>query len=579
MATMEDLQDVLTSVEVSMREQTTLLQDILGVQKSIFASQKRAEEKNKVGRTEAGPEGGDTPGTPSGGNNADDASFDFDKLGMIGTAFSVAVGTTIGIVTGQLKAMRTFFTAFVPSFVKTFDDFKTGVATRFVDLMADLRIRFAFIKVAIEETVSNSLQGIKNLFSVGEDSNIGKIAKGIKSAITTLVEPFSSMIKTIRGLTTAEGPVGFLKKTFQGIRSLLGSLGGTISSIAKVVGKIFAPIAIIMTAFDTIKGALDGYAEGGILGAFEGAINGFFTSLVTIPLDLIKDMVAWVVGALGFDETSEAISSFSFTKLWADMTGAIFGGIRSAIDWIKTLFSDPSTALKQLWSGLYGEGGLVDMLWYPVNLAIDWITKKLGWREEDAPTFSIMGFFGDVFNTIKEKFIAFGNYISGIPDRIALEAKGMWIDLKEKLQTGFLDLAEWLSSIPKKMLSMVMNLLGAVQFTVPDWVPRIGGNVLRLIDQESVDAANAAANEVDPSFERRRREVFATASGERGRLANEMERLEASALAGNTTTVIVAPTDNSQTNISSTGGSSSSTAIVAGGSRSDLDTLGHRGAQ
>jgi len=577
MATMEDLQDVLTSVDASMREQTTLLQDILGIQKSIFESQKRAEEKNKVSRTEAEPRG-DTSGAPDSGSDAEKITFDFDKLGMIGTAFSLAVGTTIGLVTGQLKAIRTFFKAFVPGLVKTFDDFKTGVATRFIDLMKDLRIRFAFIRVAVEETVTNSLASIKNLFGVTEDSNIGKIIKGVKSAITTLIAPFSSMINTIKALTAADGPVGFLQKTFQGIKNLFGSLGGTISSVAKVVGKIFAPIAIIITAFDTIKGALDGYAEGGILGGFKGAIDGFFTSLVTIPLDLIKDMVAWVVGALGFDETSEAIKSFSFTKLWTDMTGAIFGGIQSAIDWIKTLFSDPSTALKQLWSGLYGEGGIVDMIWYPVNLAIDWITKKLGWSEEDAPTFSMMGFFGDVFNTIKEKFIAFGDYVSGIPDRIALEAKGMWIDLKEKLKLGFLDLAEWLASIPNKMLAMVMNLLGAVQFTVPNWVPRIGGNVLRLIDQESVDAANAAANEVNPSFERQRQEIFATASGERGRLANEIERLETSALAGNTTTVVMAP-NNSQTNISSTGGTASSTTVVAGGSRSDLDTLGHRGAQ
>ena len=151
--------------------------------------------------------------------------------------------------------------------------------------------------------------------------------------------------------------------------------------------------------------------------------------MIGIPLDLLKKGVAWLLTKMGFDESAEALKSFSFSKLISDMVGGLFGFIQSAVDWIKslftdpkatlaalwlkivgegglidmlwapvkgviewvkTLFTDPKVALAALWTGLVGKGGLLDILWSPVSAVIDWIAKKFGWRDEDAPKFNLL---------------------------------------------------------------------------------------------------------------------------------------------------------------------------------------------
>ena len=566
MATMEDLQDVLTSVEVSMREQTTLLQDILGVQTSIFESAKREEERNRADRTDSpspdrpGGSGRDSnSGGPDNSGGANQGKIrDMISSVFAGTFFGNAFSGTLASISKVLKVFKLVFR-----------NLKAGGIIG----LAIYGIYQVFKDIGDNPEFKTALETIRTVWN----DNIVPTFNRIKDAVTDLMET--------EGVQSA---ITKVSDWFERLRiNIQDFVGETLQAVALRIGSVF----------EGINQILDGDFSGGIWTILEGVISSItsiFDSAVTNFLEIFGVDFGEDGSFLNFVTSKWNETMSRVTEFWNGMIENIKTGfsafvnffdplvdsVSAAIRWAQTLFSNPTEALSQLWSGLVGEGGLVDMVWYPVNLAIDWITKKLGWREEDAPTFSIMGFFGDVFNTIKEKFIAFGNYISGIPDRIALEAKGMWIDLKEKLQTGFLNLAEWLSNIPNKMLAMVMNLLGAVQFTVPGWVPRIGGNVLRLIDQESVNTANAAANEVNPAFAEKRAEISSNASIARQQLANSyINRLEKNALTGNTTTVVVAPTDNSQTNISNTGGSSSSTAVIAGGSRSDLDNLGHRGAQ
>jgi hypothetical protein len=72
------------------------------------------------------------------------------------------------------------------------------------------------------------------------------------------------------------------------------------------------------------------------------------------------------------------------------IVGVIWNPIKSAVDWVKTLFADPAEALSQMWTGFMGTlASIADILYAPVNNAIDWIAKKFGWRDEDAPPFSI----------------------------------------------------------------------------------------------------------------------------------------------------------------------------------------------
>ena len=165
------------------------------------------------------------------------------------------------------------------------------------------------------------------------------------------------------------------------------------------------------------------------MGGLKGGIEGFATSLITIPLDLVKDLVAWVLKKFGFDKEAELLKNFSFTTLFTNMLDGLFEFISSAVDWVKTLFTDPVKAIKLLWQGLYGEEGIINtIIWKPISKAINWIMEKFGWKSDDpnAPDFDLYTFVKDTWKTVvaqvKAGFKSFGNWIASLPAQLKLFA-------------------------------------------------------------------------------------------------------------------------------------------------------------
>ena len=70
------------------------------------------------------------------------------------------------------------------------------------------------------------------------------------------------------------------------------------------------------------------------------------------PLDLIKDLVAWVGEKMGFDTT--AIKDFSFSDLWNDIWGSFTDGILRIVRFFKAIGFATAAAVSALWPG--GEG-------------------------------------------------------------------------------------------------------------------------------------------------------------------------------------------------------------------------------
>ena len=356
------------------------------------------------------------------GGGGDPSSPDLPPIGGLGIVLGGVLGGLIGILQGQFKAIQTFAKMFTPNSVREWikgarvaiqmniELFKTAVSER----IASLRT-----------AMSNGFARLKSFFTFAEDSKIGKIIASIGSRISIFAETFRTAGGVISGIL--EGPLKALKSGFTFVKGLVSSFGSFVGRIAGVVGKIFAPIAIVLTLFETVKGAIDGYAEGGILGGLEGAITGFFNSLITKPLDLVKDAVSWVLEKFGFDNASETLDSFSFTTLFNNMVGGLFDFVGDAIDWVKLMFSDPAAALQQLWSGLYGEEGIFNtLLWKPISQGINWIMEKFGWKEEGAPDFDLFTFITGVWDTVVEKvksgFESFGNFLASIPSKLKLFA-------------------------------------------------------------------------------------------------------------------------------------------------------------
>ncbi len=389
------------SISENIAEQTSILKQILDLNQRVFEEDKRKEALSSVGRTvgiQTVPTDTDTSPTP---NTNTDRSGGIQSIGLLARAAAMAIGTALGVIQGQLKAIAFVF----PQIATTLSDLTKNLSNTFTQFSSSVRSTLRSITGVFDDV----FKWTKTAFSF-EGSSLSKVIDSVKTGVNYLIKPFSDLVAVVDDLS--KGPINTIKNTFDSITTAIKSFGSIVKGIATTVAKVFYPLTILITAFDTIKGAIEGYAEGGFLGAFQGAIDGFFNSLITMPLDFVKDMGAWLVRQLGFDETADWLNEFSFTDLFKSFTSAIFDGIKSVFEWVGTLFTDPVEALKQLWNSYMGAAsGLLDILLLPINKTFDWISKKFVWRDEDAPEFSlrelIEGWIEDFETWVSEIFSFF----------------------------------------------------------------------------------------------------------------------------------------------------------------------------
>lgn len=310
--------------------------------------------------------------------------------------------------------MTTAFTSFV-------DDIVRGTLTRFgIDPTTGRMSRDALGRFTGKETkttiqmIQEAMEAFRGrvftFFGLGpagglaDDAlRVADDAPGVISRVTSafgrIMTPFRAIYEGIESFITGPGA-----KIFGFIDGVLGisRIGAAAGGLLKVMGKILWPIGILMSIFDGVSAYQD--EEGSQYDRITAGISAAIGDFLGAPLDLIKNLAAWVVGKFGFDETAEAIQNFSFEETIGNLFNGIFDYVGSAVNWVKTLFTDPSEALSQLWTGIVGEGGLIDLLFAPVRSAIDWITKTLGWREEDAPTFSFGELIQEGIDGVVEMF-------------------------------------------------------------------------------------------------------------------------------------------------------------------------------
>jgi len=147
--------------------------------------------------------------------------------------------------------------------------------------------------------------------------------------------------------------------------ALAGSGGtiGKIMSFAKgfgsVLGKLFLPVTIVMSAFDFITGFIDGFKESEgdsivtkFIDGVGGGLSKLIGNLVGIPLDLLKKGVGMILGFLGFDDAKKSLESFSFKDLIMKIVKAPYTLVSKAIDYIVGIFTGENNLIEDLLSGV-----------------------------------------------------------------------------------------------------------------------------------------------------------------------------------------------------------------------------------
>ena len=312
-------------------------------------------------------------------------------LGMLKSAVDNPIaGILAGIGIGVFTAISAFFAQLARE-VKFLDTLlKGGLSKAFAPIKAFFNnLGGKFKATRLGKTIDAFLDTVKNLFKVGDVKGFKGLAlfEDLQKTFGRATRPIVRVINGIKRFGR------FVSRMFRTIRTGLRSMTGFMrsfgaiqkfaSTVGRVLGKIFLPVTVLMTLFDTVKGAVKGYEDDGWLGALEGGLAGLLTSIIGMPLDLLKSAVAWMLGMFGFDESAEALKSFSFSQLITDGIGAVFDFGKKAFAWFGTLFTDPVTALKELWTGLVGEGGFIDLITKPFNLAVNWLLGLFGWSDPE----------------------------------------------------------------------------------------------------------------------------------------------------------------------------------------------------
>ena len=362
-----------------------------------------------------------------------------------------------------------------------------------------------------------------------------------------IIRAFGGLVKGIQGIVRAvqvfrvfmlgsfvPGMVGFFSTISAAVAPILVAAAPFIAIGALVAAGVYA----IYEAFKTAKDVFDE------TGSITETMVTFATDIVTAPLRWIKNLSAWVLSKLGFEELATKLNNFDITKTITDT-------VMGTIDWIKGIFTNPVAALQQAWNGLVGEGGLIDIIYSPIDKAIAWIQGLFGWGNPEEP-FKLSTLVKDAFTSAKDWIVglftwgaeagtgedgvwSLSTFVSGAFTEVknwftklfawGAEAgqENIILDLFdsaiEKIKTFFTDLFDFLPSFAEIKASLTSML--------PEWMKpdSIEDQRAELIDQLAAmeaAAANAlpAAEQFDNPLTNDTREDFeAEAAAIRAQLA------------------------------------------------------------
>ena len=279
-------------------------------------------------------------------------------FGGIGVGIAAAIPAIVG---GFVYEITTSFARLVKALSAAFRETKlfaliksyTGMVGNTVKSLFDPIIEF-FTKMGtqvrsytgmIGNTVKSFFDPVIDVFRKGGSivkSYTGMIANTVDSFFEPIVKFFRSMGST---LTSSEGfkmmgesleklkniklpKLGFIDTLIDTIRGSIQAVTKIASPIIKffagfgrVLGRLFYPIGILMSVFDSLMGAIDGFKDAQAMdaGFFQtmfqtlgAATIGLIKGLILMPLDLLKDMTSWALEKLGLEKLSAMMDSFSF---------------------------------------------------------------------------------------------------------------------------------------------------------------------------------------------------------------------------------------------------------------------------
>ena len=361
-------------------------------------------------------------------------------------------------------------------------NFFGGVAAITTNLLA---AGSAFIAASIglrgweTNVISSITKGLSNVTRF-----ITKGVSDVLSSIGRLLEPIrkianstTKVTKTIRSLLSP------LVKISKGIANFMSGSGGAIlnspifktaGAFAKTMGKILKPIGFIFSAFEGVQTFMS--TEGSMYEKLTAGLSAAIADFFGAPLDLLKNISAWVVEKLGFSNFAEKMRNFSFEETLEKTLNFVLdiptligtkirNGIEGVVNWLTEKFTWPDFSAEQLFKkSLGGYNTLLDIFYSPVDKAVQWASGIFQW--EAGKDFSMKDLIWSSVTKATE-------WIKGAFSNPVEALKSLWTGMLE----GYSNLAGMLFYPIGQAISFVKELFPNVKVTFEEKFKEVMGNV------------------------------------------------------------------------------------------------------
>lgn len=352
---------------------------------------------------------------------------------------------------------------------------------------------FDAVKGFIEETLGKAGAAAKD--NLGEVlTSIGDVITNIGPTLQDLAAKFMEFIGSIDW----QAVLGFLQQVWGSVSSIASSIGAVLID---VVGGVLWPL------LENLWGFISETLMPGLMQFIEPL--GVAITTVLDVLAAVWDWLSQIIGAIT-DVLSPAIDIlFAFLS-------PLLGGL---IDALATIFSTVVDTLAGLWEKIKPFVdtviGIVSTIFSTIGGWLEdnkgWISDLVGWLGS-----TLGSFFGIVADTIGTIFSVLGDLLGGVIGTVTGVIGGIWgaitgfidmvrgaFDLIVGIITGNFDQAkEGAVSILNGLISVIQgvadaitapfkeafellkklwnNSIGSLEFTIPDWIPGIGGQTWGL---------------------------------------------------------------------------------------------------
>lgn len=401
----------------------------------------------------------------------------FAEVGMLISENSAKLGRDIlNIITKPIIDNKDKIRVAIEGILKAIEPFTSGL----LDAVQKVRD-------AVTEIYDEHLKPLFDSIASGLSEILGKLLDGYNTYIVPVLQGLGDRFKEIM-----EGPFGetvdkvkdFIGKLIDAVKLLWENVlvpffswivGNIMPVLAPIVNFIGETVMAVIERFISIVGDI---AE--VLGGVIDFIVGVFTGDWEKAWEGIKSI---------FSGVWNAIKDF-YSGIWNILKSLVKNGIdyvkafiKAGWEWIKLITSTVWNAIKgvltTIWNGLKA---LVSTVFNAIKTAISTVWNGIKtvtstvWNRIKT---TVSGIWNGLKTTVSSVFGNIKTTISNIWDSLKTKTTSIWNGIRDAIKSPINSIIGFIN----KMISGIVNAINAmtsalnsISFTVPSWIPGIGGN-------------------------------------------------------------------------------------------------------